>query len=370
MNTKLLQNVFMLFTGWRVLILIFAIIGIAVLPAQKNFVGNGFTNYIQNPLFYGWGNFDGEHYLSIAKSGYGFGEQAFFPLYPLLLQFFKSTFWFGIVISNLCFAVVIAGFYKLLRLDFSEKIAKLSLLLFILFPTSFYFGAIYTESLFLMFVIWSFYFARKSHWFLASILAGLACSTRFVGIILLPVFLIEYWLQKKYKFSNLVFILLIPIGLFLYMFFLHKNYGDPLLFFKTLSTFGEQRSSHIILLPQVFYRYVFKILPAVNYTYWPNVFTTYLEFLTALVFVFISIFSFRKLRTSYWLFMVLGFVIPTLTGSFSSLPRYVLILFPAFIFTAQVLAEKANYFKLFILGILLVSLGLATGLFITGHWVS
>src|SRR5690348_10341037 len=62
-------------------------------------------------------NFDGVHYLTIARYGYHMYEQAFFPLYPLLiLLFFKlfplRYFFWGFWISNVSFFIGLVFFVK------------------------------------------------------------------------------------------------------------------------------------------------------------------------------------------------------------------------------------------------------------------
>jgi Gpi18-like mannosyltransferase len=357
------------FLVWRTGLFLILFLAVRFVPLQQHFLGGGMTNYLSAPWFWAWANFDGEHYLAIAQNGYGFAEQAFFPLFPIILGFLGKLFggtltaynFAGILVSNISFLAAILGLYRLIRLDFSEKVSKLVIILLLLFPTSFYFGAVYTESLFLALIIWSFYFARKQRWFMASFLGMFASATRVIGILLLPVLAI-----KKRSF----WLLLIPFGLIVYMIFLKQNTGDPLKFLHSLPSFGEQRSAVPILLPQVFYRYVFKIFPNLNFSYFPVVFTTFLEFSVAIFFIVLSGFSFLKLRLDYSLFLLFGYLIPTLSGSFSSLPRYVLVLFPAFILTAVWLTKISRPLRIFIYGLLFISLIISTALFVRGYWVS
>jgi Gpi18-like mannosyltransferase len=366
------------FFVWRICLFVPAYLSTIYLPLQHNFLGGGLGNYLQMPLFWGWANFDGEHYLSIAQSGFGLGEQAFFPLYPLFIKFlsgrslFSLNLW-GQIISNISFLVALFGFYKLMRLDFSEKISRLAVILMLIFPTSFYFAAVYTESLFLALVVWSFYLARKDKWLPASLLGMFASGTRVIGIILLPVLLVEYFVQKRKLVPSaysLFTLLLIPLGLFAYMFFLYRITGDAFKFIHALPTFGEQRSSALILLPRVFYRYIFKILPNINYSYFAGTFTTVMEFIVGLLFLFMSVYSFFKLRLSYALFLSLGYLIPTFSGSFSSLPRYVLILFPVYIILAIWLQTKPIVAKSLVFTVLLLLLIISLSMFFRGYWLS
>ena len=365
--------IFSSFLIWRIALFIFLFLAIKYVPLQKNFLGGGMENYLKAPWLWAWANFDGEHYLSIAQKGYGFGEQAFFPIYPLFIKFLGGWVWSGLVISHVSFFLALLGLYKLVKLDFSESFSKTAIILLLLFPTSFYFGSVYTESLFLMLSVWSFYFVRQGKWIMAGLIGSLASATRPIGILLLPVLVAEYFSSKnKFKIDewSLMYLLLIPLGLFLYMYYLKFTTGDWLYFFHSLPSFGEQRSSYPVLLPQVFYRYFFKILPALNFSYFPVLFTTYFELLVAIAFSIFSVIGFFKLRLSYAMYLALGYLVPTLSGSFSSLPRYVLVIFPAFILLSlfmlklKKLPRVAISLTLFILNIV------SFMLFSRGYWIS
>lgn len=321
---------------WLLSLFIILFFAVKFVPAQKNFLGGGYENYQKNPYVYAWANFDGEHYLSIAKNGYGNGEQAFFPFYPLLIKVLGSNIFVALLISHSCFLLTLFGLYKLTK-------SKLVILLLLTFPTAFYFASVYTESLFLCLVVWSFYAFQRKKYLSGIILGSLSSLTRVIGII--PIGLLSYMAYSKYK------------------------WGDFLAFFHSAKQFGEQRSDHLILLPQVFYRYFFKILPNLNYDYFPVVFTTFLELFMAIGFLYVIIISFRKLKIEYWLFLVVGFLIPTFSGSFSSLPRYVLVLFPVYIFLSKEL--KYSKLKLFVfIAISAILQVISFGLFARGYWLS
>lgn len=154
------------------------------------------------------------------------------------------------------------------------------------------------------------------------------------------------------------------------MAYLGRVYGDSLMFLHALPAFGEQRSSIPILLPQVFYRYIIKILPNLNYSYFAGTFTAIMEFVTGILFLVVSVISFFKLRLSYALFLTLGYIIPTLSGSFSSLPRYVLVLFPAFILFSLWLNKTSRIIKIFCYTMLFVGLIISLSLFSRGFWLA
>ena len=114
-------------------------------------------------------NFDGLHYILIAKNGYSEFEQAFFPLYPLIIRlvaplFSNNQLLTGLLISNVSFLFGLILFYKYLKLISSDSIRFnpiLSVLFLLAFPTSFYFGAVYTEGLFFFYSSQLYIFLRK-----------------------------------------------------------------------------------------------------------------------------------------------------------------------------------------------------------------
>lgn len=380
MSKKTIGGILFVFLVWRLLIFIVVLYGQRWLGLQNDFLGGGKSLYLSNPYLWSWLNFDGEHYLAIAREGYRPLTYFFFPLYPVIIRYSAELLGkglisyavSGLVIANGLFFGTLVGLVKLLSLDYKDKDVWRVIFLLLIFPTSFYFGAYYTESLFMFLAVWSFYFARRKKWFWVGILGALATATRVIGIVLLPALLIEWWLQsgKKIKVNlNLIYVFLVPIGLAVYMYYLAKETGDPLEFFHNVGIFGDQRSSKLVLLPQVFYRYVFKIIPSLT-SYWPVVFVTLLEFLVGSVFLMFCVWGWWRLRKSYWVYMVGGYLIPTFSGSFSSLPRYVLTLFPGFILLSLLISKLPRLFQAVVYLTLLLGLVVATAMFVRGYWVA
>lgn len=367
------------FLTWRVLITIIAFLAIKYVPIfGVNFFGGKYVNYVTNPLFWGWANFDGEHYSSIALYGYKSLQQFFFPVYPYLIKLVSnligndliSYVWSGIIVSNLAFLIGLYGFYKLARLDYSEKVSKLATILILTFPTSFYFGAVYSESIFLCFTVWAFYLFRTNKYLLASILGMIASGTRVVGITLLPAFFTNIFIYKDLVKTKIISFLLIPLGLVSYMYYIFLNWGGSLKLYQAYALFGEQRSSHIVLLHQVFYRYLVKIIPNLDFNYLPSVFTVFIEFLAGVIFLYLLIISFNKIRWDYWVYSVLGYLIPTFSGSFSSMPRYVILLFPMFFILSQKLISLKKPLLIGIFVFMFIILTIAESLFFRGYFVS
>jgi len=75
----------------------------------------------------------------------------------------------------------------------------------------------------------------------------------------------------------------------------------------------------------------------------------------------------KRIRISYLIFSFLAITIPTFTGTFSSMPRYVLVAFPLFIVLGLI---KNKLMKIFLLSIFFLLLSIFTLLFTSGHWVA
>jgi Gpi18-like mannosyltransferase len=374
--------IFESFLIWLAVLFLILFLAVHFLPSQKELLGGGLANYIKNPYFWSWGNFDGEHYVFIAQNGYKPLTYFFFPLYPILIRYFSGIFGQGMIplvksgmmISYLSFAAALVGFYKLLKLDFKENFIRNSILLLLIFPTSFFFASIYTESLFLAVTVWSFYFARKKNWISAGILGALATATRVIGVALVAALAAEVFMAwRKDKKINLIIpiigILISLSGIGIYIYYVWIKTGDPLNFMKTVGVFGAQRSTSLIILPQVFYRYIFEILPNLNYKVFISFYPSVLEFVVGTVFLGLSILAFWKVRLSYAVFLALGYLIPTLAGSFSSMPRYILVLFPAFILASTYLG-KNKYLLFAFCTLSFILLVVSFSLFARGYWIS
>ena len=372
---KDLLEVFLLFAAWRIWITVFALVGIIFLqPYSRSFFGGGFDNYMGNPLFWGWSNFDGEHYMSIAQYGYKNLQHSFFPLYPLLLRWFSIPTSLlrlaqsGLIISNVSF---LASLYVLMRLvskEYGYKVARLTCVSLLVFPTSFFFGANYTESLFLLLVLLSFYQFNNNNSLTAGLSAMLASAARIQGMFLFPAYLWGY-LKTKNK-MYLLTLLLAPLGLVGYLFFLQKTTGSALSFYSDLSPFGAQREvGKLVLFPQILWRYI-KILTSLEYKN-ALYLTISLELATAVIGLALLVLGYvKKLKIEYLIFALLSFILPTLSGSFSSFPRYFVVVFPYFILLGSMLSSMPVFWRTSMLLVSTILLAVQTMMFLSGYWVA
>lgn len=316
------------FFVWRILLFIIDILAPRTWPIRSTFLGQ-----------IHWANFDGEHYLFIARAGYGLYEQAFFPLYSVcirLLSFLPIPLpYVGLLISHISFLVGILFFYDLAA-QFGKQTALWAVLFLLAFPTSFFFVAVYSTSLFFMLSVITFSACMKKRWLFAGIVGALASVTRLAGVFLFVSGIVEYMKRKKpYALKDLLKISLIPAGLASYMWYLYSTVGDPLYFLHVQTNFGAHRNDNgLIILPQVLWRYM-KIFTSVSAQTSEYVIAVF-EFVVFIFFVTLLVQSVKdKFKWSYIVYSFLILFIPTLTGTLSSMPRYVLDAFPLFFVLAN-----------------------------------
>lgn len=329
-------------------------------------------------------NFDGLHYLRIASQGYSQYEQAFFPLYPFLIKFISylfggNVFVAAFVLSSVAFLVGFVLFFKLVAKIQKKENASWTLLLLLLFPTAFYFGALYTEGLFFLLVIASLYFLQEKKYIYVCIFSFLASTTRLIGVFLVILFFFSLMtnkgeLIKKINLKSITLLLSPCFGLLVYMAFLWISTGDPLIFFNAQPKFGANRSTHLVLLPQVYYRYFKIIFTAAHNFQWVVSLIEMCFFSLVFAVLILDLFSIikRKRTENKMFFLGVNFfsfaniLLPTLTGTFSSIPRYALFSLSFFFYLGNI---KSRMVKSVIALLFLTGQIILLSLFVQGYFV-
>ena len=227
-------------------------------PALTHPLG-GVGDMLLSPL----ARWDAVWYLSIADSGYGEADSprvAFFPLYPLLVRAVGEAGGgsraallvasYAVALAALLGALVLL--YRLVALELGRPLARPALLLLCAFPASFFLGAPYSESLFLLVSVGAVYAARTGHWAWAGAAAAAASATRSAGVLLLvPLAILYLWgpreegaprrsADRRGWLGSLRpvhavrpdagWLALAPAGLAAYAAYLAAAHGDPLAF--------------------------------------------------------------------------------------------------------------------------------------------
>ena len=334
------------------------------------------NNKIFNPLnsinqFFRW---DAWHYLTIATKGYTYSgprgtNVVFFPLYPTLVRIFSLILGnpklVGIIISNTALIFASIYLYKLAKLDFGDSKTALKAVMYMLIcPVSFFFSIFFTEGLFLFLAISSFYYARKKNWLAASILGFFLALTRTVGVLILIPILIEY-LEIEIRFpkvyfrkikKDILYLLLVPCGLFSFMVFLQMKFGDALAFSHAQAYWGRG-----IVFPWETFIKVY-----LNNIYSGFSLIMFVGFII-LALILVCYLAYSKARISYIAYSLVILLVYVSTNRLDSMYRYISTIFPIYIGMA-IIASRNKYIGHFLTFFSLMLLSLCTILFTTGYW--
>jgi len=379
--------VLLLFFIWRSVLFILSYIAQHTVPYLGFFPYKEILTDFKMPSFISaFANFDGVHYILISQQGYSQYEQAYFPLYPLTMSVVNTVtnnpLISGLIISHTAFLIGLIFLGKLCLLWFpkQKKIALWTTLFILTFPTAFFFGSVYTEGLFFMLVILSLFHIEKKNYLYAALFAALSSSTRLMGVFLIIPFLLSFiQTRNDLKMSQLLtlflkryFIILSPaIGLIIYSIYLWITVGDPLFFLNAQPAFGANRSSTPILLPQVYFRYLKILFTAARDFQW---YVSLFEMTVFTSVIGVLLIDLRKMLSHPKNYLLLGvsifsfvnIILPTLTGTFSSVPRYALFSLSLFLFLANI---QNNVTKKIMLSVFVVLQTVLLALFIQGYFI-
>lgn len=203
---------------------------------------------------------DSKWYLEIAGDGYAqVRQRAFFPLYPLLIRALSpivgSPIAAGILISFVAFFAALVMLHRLTERELGCDAARRTVFVLAFFPFALFFSAVYTEALFLALELGALWSARRGRWWLAGLLGAGGAATRNSGLLLAPVLLFLYLygprddtparatvgrLRPRYRLRpDVIWLGLIPLGLVAYLSWLGFRYGGPLVPFRAQETFGR-----------------------------------------------------------------------------------------------------------------------------------
>jgi hypothetical protein len=370
----------------------------------------GLADWIVGPMRL-W---DGSWYRLVAKLGYEPGLSAlaaYFPAYPWMMKWgHQFTGWspetIGYLISNIAFLGALVIVYRLVTMDFSAAVARRTLWALALFPTAFFFSAVYTESLFLLLAVATLYAARRGEWWLAGVIGIAAAMTRNSGVMLLApmgvLFLQQFgWRDPRRWFPQAFGAALPVLGIVFYGWILKSSnmkFFDwvtqqwqwnrfsamPWRTFQctldgctaTVRQFG---STGEVSVRPIQWGWISNII---QHPIWTN-FTSFqwrdwmargdvLEFVVTIGAFALVIVGFRKVPLYYIAFVLPPLIVPLFSPSsvhpLMSIPRFVLPLFPLFVVIALLVTNRRAGYALAVLSS--IGLVLLTMQFAQWYWVA
>jgi hypothetical protein len=308
---------------------------------------------------------DSLYYTDIAQHGYyltpgnPLPNVVFFPLYPALVSLVATligghTVLAGWLVSTLALVGAVIVFYQLLRTFHPTIDPETPIFYLLIFPTAFFLNAVYTEALYLLLSLLTFYCALKGRFVSAGVTGLLAALTRVTGVLLfIPVMWELFKRRGRYPIGSVSFfsVFLIPLGTCLFFFYHYWAFGDLFLFFKVQAAWGHSlfriNKGHIALLSH------------------PAVVNLVLDVAFVLFALAAAYHVFRQRWTSYGLYMLATLGVVFSTGTIMSVGRYIVVLFPMYIALAT--SRNEQFKRVYVLGsVLLLALNIA--LFVNWYW--
>jgi Mannosyltransferase (PIG-V) len=285
-------------------------------------------------------------FLRIASGGYvpGDGSAAFLPLYPLAIRTLArlpgvSPVGAALLIANASFLGALIVLHGLTRLECggegADDLARRTVLFLAIFPTAFFFLAPYTEAPFLLLSVAAFWFARRDRWAWAAVLGGAAALTRSIGVFVAVALMVEavnQWREGKPPVPRIVGAAAAGLAPLLYLGWWKAAHDDAWAPLRAQGNWGRELTSPLTTLAR-----------AVRYA---NDFGSYwmVDVLVVGVVLIAVVAGIRWLRLSYLVYAVASLLLP-LANPFParplmSMPRFVIVVFPAFWVIARAVTRR------------------------------
>lgn len=379
---------------WKCLLYeVFFLLIIHVVPLKDRFASQQFGTGVADEIRM-WANFDGFQYLRVARSGYNLDNLPFFPFFPATILFARIVldvrFLFaGILVAYLAFFGCLRMFYLLLTQDKKVSSWVTFICLLFIYPTAFYYGAVYNDSLFLLFSLLCIYFARRREWVFASTAGIFATATRLNGLALAIFVAVEFisslyeedwddWQITTY-FKHIISketwmnvwrsgawtVIFIPGTYLTYLYYIQTYFGDWRMIHRAMVVWGQEK---VVFPPIIFIRYlrIFLTVKVFSVLY----LVAAMEFGAVMLYLFICWYSWKKIRFSYWVLMVVSFIIPSLTGTFAGMPRYALHLYPFFLGVLLLWEKMPRFWRIVFVTACIILQTIVFSLFTRGYFVS
>jgi hypothetical protein len=310
-------------------------------------------------------------YMGIATEGYRIdsstpdGQQniVFFPAYPLAMRAlgdllggrFTNYLLAGMVVSFAAFFGALVYLYALARETLDDEEARYASWLVGSYPFAVFFGAVYTESLFLLAVVATFYhftkgqFGRASFW---GLLVGLTRAPGCLVSIPLAILAVGPWLPralvsgKPYRQTStrpivkaLAAAATPGFGMLLYSAYLWRLVGDPLAWASGHRAWGRHYQGLSVVVTD-HYNY----LANEGVTGYVNALP--IDMLNGLGALFVLAAAWpvaRRLGLAYAVFILVNILPPLAGGGLLSVGRFSSVLFPAFIWFAGAVPRAQRY---------------------------
>jgi hypothetical protein len=341
----------------------------------------GFSVFRTDNLFWdAFARYDAGWYHGIASQGYVFGaggrnNLAFFPVYPLLMRAGgwllggrQQDFYFaGIVVSWLAFAGAMVMLYRLALLDLPRNAALRATIYAAVFPFAYFFGMVYSESLFLLALVTTAYGLRTRRWPLAAVAGAIMTATRVTGVMAMPGLAFLAWQAVgrdhglRWRAAAALAGCLAGVGV--YCVFNYTLSGTPFAWYDSITFWGYRPGGNpfggVAGLMQALISRPYQFLTTERMAPYDT-----LNALSALGALALTPLIWWRFNAGYALIVAAGLLLPLSSGQFEGLGRYCSVQFPLALGLAS-LGGETRHLTLIAVSAVLYALCLA--LFVTVH---
>jgi hypothetical protein len=140
----------------------------------------------------------------------------------------RSPILAGAIVSLLCFTGALVLLHRLTELELGAPAARATVWALALFPASVFFSAVYSEALYLLLSVACIYAARTGRWGWAGVAGALGAATRSAGVLLVVPLAVLWLARGERRPRDAACIALVPIGLLAFCAALAAGGGDAL----------------------------------------------------------------------------------------------------------------------------------------------
>ncbi len=327
--------------GYRIISSIVGFFANITLPAYQD---QGFTVFATPHAFWDrFARFDSGWYHGIASAGYAFVEGgrsnlAFFPLYPTLMGVggrlmggAQEHYYFaGIAISWIAFVAAMPLLYRLACLDLPRDASIRATTLAAVFPSAYFFGVVYSESLFFVLLVGTVLALRTRHWGLALVAGAAMTATRVNGVMFVPALAWIAWQSAQPSARDRALAAVAVTGSLLgigaYCYFNYQLSGNPFEWYDSIRRWGYAPGGNPVSgLYAIAHALVTRPMQFLSERMAPY---DSLNALTAMFAIATVPWVWRRFGFGYALVIILGLILPLSSGQFEGLGRYCAVLFP------------------------------------------
>lgn len=316
-----------------------------------------------------WQRFDANWYVSLAEHGYGQipGDDHFPPLFPLLIRvtqpIFGNAFLAGLFVSHIATLLVLKLLYDVFVAWGPTSVGARGTLLFVLYPTFFFFLSAYSEPVFLVVALLAFQAMHRRQWAWAGFWIFCAINTRLQGAALAFPMLYLIWKDEApfRKVSQWFGFFVAGLGGLFYLYLRSLQVAENAV--PLVETEWHAR----IVPPWETYGYALQTIFSGN----ANLIDI-LNWSVMTLFIILLVWGWKKIPIAYNLYTAVSILIILIriveTQPLISMSRYSLTLFPVF-YAFSLTAENPLLRRVIIYGFIMLHLYLC-GQFLIWGWVA